>query len=173
MQFLRRTGFFAYHAVPTNSPALSAFRHYVTDLWRRTLRRRSQKAAMTWARITQIADAWLPKPGILHPWPDQRFAVTHPRWEPMRESRTLGSVRGVSGNWYPYRDPRSSRVSDHLESSRSPEIMVSGADFASSRSETGRAPASQRAGQAGEPYSHQRRGPWLGDRPQRVAHPVA
>ena len=76
------TGFFAYHAVPTNSKALSAFRHYVTDLWRRTLRRRSQKDAMTWARITKIADAWLPKPRILHPWPDQRFAVTHPRWEP-------------------------------------------------------------------------------------------
>jgi group II intron reverse transcriptase/maturase len=76
------TGFFAYHAVPTNSQALGAFRHYVTDLWRRTLRRRSQKDRMTWERITQIADAWLPKPRILHPWPDQRFAVTHPRWEP-------------------------------------------------------------------------------------------
>jgi RNA-directed DNA polymerase len=34
------TGHFAYYAVPTNSRALSAFRHYVTDLWRRTLRRR-------------------------------------------------------------------------------------------------------------------------------------
>jgi len=76
------TGFFAYHAVPTNARALSAFRHYVTDLWRRTLRRRSQKDAMTWQRITKIADAWLPQPRILHPWPDQRFAVTHPRWEP-------------------------------------------------------------------------------------------
>jgi len=37
------TGFFAYHAVPTNSRALSAFRQHVTDLWRRSLRRRSQK----------------------------------------------------------------------------------------------------------------------------------
>src|SRR5215475_4016259 len=35
-------GHFAYYAVPTNSRALSAFRHYVTDLWRRTLRRRSE-----------------------------------------------------------------------------------------------------------------------------------
>ena len=26
-------------------------------------------------------DAWLPKPSILHPWPSDRFAVTHPRWE--------------------------------------------------------------------------------------------
>lgn len=76
------TGFFAYHAVPTNAKALSAFRHYVTDHWRRTLRRRSQKDHVTWDRITRIADAWLPQPRILHPWPDRRFAVTHPRWEP-------------------------------------------------------------------------------------------
>src|SRR5262245_58100444 len=27
-------GYFAYHAVPTNLPALSAFRHYVKRLWR-------------------------------------------------------------------------------------------------------------------------------------------
>lgn len=72
-------GYFAYHAVPTNSRALGAFRYHVTDLWRRTLRRRSQKDGMTWERITRIADAWLPKPRILHPWPDQRFAVKHPR----------------------------------------------------------------------------------------------
>jgi group II intron reverse transcriptase/maturase len=73
------TGFFAYHAVPTNARALGAFRHYVSDLWRRTLRRRSQKDHMTWQRMTKLADAWLPPPRILHPWPDQRFAVTHPR----------------------------------------------------------------------------------------------
>ena len=72
-------GFFAYHAVPTNSRALGAFRHHVSDLWRRTLRRRSQKDGMTWAWITKIADAWLPQPRILHPWPEQRFAVKHPR----------------------------------------------------------------------------------------------
>jgi RNA-directed DNA polymerase len=75
-------GYFNYHAVPTNAYALAVFRHRVTDLWRRTLRRRSQKDRMTWAWITQLADAWLPKPIILHPWPSERFAVTHPRWEP-------------------------------------------------------------------------------------------
>ena len=73
------TGYFAYHAVPTNSRALAAFRHHVTDLWRRTLRRRSQKDALTWERMTKIAAAWLPPPRILHPWPDRRFAVNHPR----------------------------------------------------------------------------------------------
>jgi len=76
------TGFFAYHAVPTNSAALSAFRYHVTCLWRRSLRRRSQKDASTWQRMTKLADDWLPKPKILHPWPHQRFAVKYPRWEP-------------------------------------------------------------------------------------------
>ena len=73
------TGYFAYHAVPTNSRALSAFRHHVTDLWRRALRRRSQKDGVTWERMTKLADDWLPKPRILHPWPSMRFAVKHPR----------------------------------------------------------------------------------------------
>jgi len=76
------TGYFAYHAVPTNLRALGAFRHHVTDLWRCSLKRRSQKDGMTWDRITKIAAAWLPPPRILHPWPNQRFTVKHPRWEP-------------------------------------------------------------------------------------------
>ena len=75
-------GYYNYHAVPTNARALHVFRHHITDLWRRTLRRRSQKDRMTWERITKLVDDWLPKPIILHPWPSDRFAVTHPRWEP-------------------------------------------------------------------------------------------
>ena len=51
-------------------------------LWRRTLRRRSQKDGTTWERMQKLADDWLPKPHILHPWPQARFAVKHPRWEP-------------------------------------------------------------------------------------------
>src|ERR1700730_2868384 len=72
-------GHFAYYAVPTNSRALSAFRHYVTDLWRRTLRRRSQKGGFTWERMTRLVADWLPPPRILHPWPDERFDVRHLR----------------------------------------------------------------------------------------------
>ena len=75
-------GYFNYHAVPTNARALHVFRHQIADLWRRTLRRRSQKDRMTWERMTQLVDDWLPKPIILHPWPSERFAVIHPRWEP-------------------------------------------------------------------------------------------
>jgi len=44
-------GFFAYDAVPTNTWALQAFRYHVTELWRRTLRRRSQKDELTWDRM--------------------------------------------------------------------------------------------------------------------------
>jgi group II intron reverse transcriptase/maturase len=73
------SGYFAYHAVPTNGRALGAFHHYVTDIWRRTLRRRSQKTRLTWERMTHLAATWLPTPRILHPWPNQRFAVKHPR----------------------------------------------------------------------------------------------
>jgi RNA-directed DNA polymerase len=75
-------GYFNYFAVPTNAHALHVFRHHITDLWRRTLRQRSQKGRMTWARMTRLVDDWLPKPIILHPWPSDRFAVTHPKWEP-------------------------------------------------------------------------------------------
>jgi RNA-directed DNA polymerase len=76
------TGYFAYHAVPTNYRALGAFHHHVTDLWRRSLRRRSQRDGMTWNRMSKIAGDWLPTPRILHPWPERRFAVKYPRWEP-------------------------------------------------------------------------------------------
>ena len=87
-------GYFAYHAVPTNRRALMAFRHHVIDLWRRTLRRRSQKDRLTWARMAKLADAWLPRPHLLHPWPSERFAVRHPRWEP---SARMGPARICAG----------------------------------------------------------------------------
>ena len=76
------TGYFAYHAVPTNSRALQTFRNHIVDLWRRTLRRRSQTDRMTWRRISKLADDFLPKPRILHPWPSDRFAGRSLRWEP-------------------------------------------------------------------------------------------
>jgi group II intron reverse transcriptase/maturase len=72
-------GYFAYHAVPTNSPALSAFRYHVVVLWHRQLCRRSQRAHVAWERMAKLADEFLPKPRILHPWPRARFAVRHPR----------------------------------------------------------------------------------------------
>jgi RNA-directed DNA polymerase len=87
-------GFYAYHAVPTNSRALRAFRARLCDLWRRSLRRRSQRDRTTWVRMTKLANDHLPKPRILHPWPSERFAVMHPRWEPYAR---IGPVRICAG----------------------------------------------------------------------------
>src|SRR6266446_3958741 len=72
-------GYFAYHAVPTNSAAISAFRYHVVILWHRRLCRRSQRARPVWTQMAKLADEFLPKPRILHPWPSVRFAVRHPR----------------------------------------------------------------------------------------------
>jgi len=72
-------GYFAYHAVPTNGAAISAFRYHVIILWHRRLSRRSQRARLVWTQMAKLADEFLPKPRILHPWPSVRFAVRHPR----------------------------------------------------------------------------------------------
>jgi group II intron reverse transcriptase/maturase len=66
-------GYFTYHAVPNNFDALAAFRAQVKRHWLRTLRRRSQKNRLPWARMSVLADRWLPRPRILHPWPGERF----------------------------------------------------------------------------------------------------
>lgn len=72
-------GFFAYHAVPTNFAVLGKFRYQIIRLWLRTLRRRSQKDGTSWTRMAKLANDFLPKPKILHPWPEVRFAARHPR----------------------------------------------------------------------------------------------
>jgi len=72
-------GYFAYHAVPTNGSRLGAFRYFVTKLWLRTLRRRSQKDRFAWERIARLANDFLPQPRNLHPWPSARFAVKYSR----------------------------------------------------------------------------------------------
>ena len=72
-------GYLAYHAVPTNSRAIGAFRYHVVVLWHRTLYRRSQRSRLTWQRLKRLAADFLPRPQILHPWPSVRFAVRHLR----------------------------------------------------------------------------------------------
>src|SRR3954447_6676909 len=72
-------GWFAYFAVPGSMRWLAAFRHWVVQTWLAVLRRRSQKHRMTWGRIAGITNQFLPKARLLHPWPEARFAVTHPR----------------------------------------------------------------------------------------------
>jgi RNA-directed DNA polymerase len=95
-RWLRRVvrGYFTYHAVPTNYPSLRAYRAQVVDLWRRALRRRGQRDRTTWTDAFRLAQEWLPTPRILHPWPNVRFAVTHPQQEPGAQIALAGIRSG-------------------------------------------------------------------------------
>jgi hypothetical protein len=61
--------------VPCNYPSLNLFRRAVIWHSRRALRRRGQRETTSWADILRLANRWLPKARILHPWPSQRYAV--------------------------------------------------------------------------------------------------
>jgi len=70
-------GHYRYYGVPRNYRAMAAFRHHVLELWRRSLRRRSdKKKRVTCERMQRLADRWLPMPTIVHPYPDRRLCVT-------------------------------------------------------------------------------------------------
>lgn len=75
-------GYYGYHAIPGNWQRLGAFRRECLRHWLRALRRRGQRRPMLWKRLVPLADLWIPKPRILHPYPSVRFAAKHPRWEP-------------------------------------------------------------------------------------------
>jgi group II intron reverse transcriptase/maturase len=77
-------GHYNYYAVPDNSEALRAFRDEVVRLWQHALSRRSQKAHVAWKRMSRLADRWLPRPHILHPWPEQRFDARTQGRSPVR-----------------------------------------------------------------------------------------
>jgi hypothetical protein len=53
--------------------------------------------------IATRSQRWLPKARILHPWPNQRFAVKHPRWEPCARIAPAGMSAGGAQQWHPYR----------------------------------------------------------------------
>ena len=72
-------GYYRYYAVPGNIVALGRFRDRLCRLWRTVIRRRSQKRKPGWNRLRAIFERWIPRPHILHPYPNVRFDVTHPR----------------------------------------------------------------------------------------------
>ena len=49
---------------------------------------------MTWSRIERLSAEFIPVPRIVHLWPDKRFLVKHPRWEP---SALIGPARFCAG----------------------------------------------------------------------------
>ena len=82
-----------YYGVPGNGPAMGSFRTQIARLWYRRLRRRSQRARLTWVRMNRLVHRWLPSPRIYHPYPHRRLIVHHPRQEP----RALAAHAGICG----------------------------------------------------------------------------
>lgn len=70
------SGYYRYHAVPRNLPAMVSFYRAVGRHWYAALRRRSQKANLTWKRMFTLINRWLPSPRVLHPYPEHRHGVT-------------------------------------------------------------------------------------------------
>ncbi|CAG22172.1 hypothetical protein PBPRB0299 [Photobacterium profundum SS9] len=80
-RWLRRVvqGHINYYGVPFNSYRIDQFVKEIKRLWLKSLRRRSQRHRMTWERFKYYIEYWLPKPKIVHPYPEQRFYAKHPR----------------------------------------------------------------------------------------------
>lgn len=72
-------GYFRYHAIPGNVPALDAFREQVIRYWHKSLRRRSQRHRLDWKRFGPLTNRYLPSPRVLHPHPNDRFYAKHPK----------------------------------------------------------------------------------------------
>jgi RNA-directed DNA polymerase len=73
-------GYFNYHAVPDNIRTMTVFRGLINRFWLRALRRRSQKGKyLNWGRMQSLIKTWIPPAKLLHPYPNQRLVVSHPR----------------------------------------------------------------------------------------------
>jgi hypothetical protein len=84
--------------------SLELFHQRLRRLWRHSLTRRGNKR-MSWARFMRRCDGYFPQPRTLHPYPYQRFAVTHPRWEPYaRKAPVRFCAGGTVSDDRPYRD---------------------------------------------------------------------
>ena len=84
--WLRRMlqGYLNYFAVSGNDHNLYAFCQQVRWYWLRTLRRRSQKAYISWSRFARRTDRFFPRIRLLHPHPVARFVARTRRRSPVR-----------------------------------------------------------------------------------------
>ena len=69
-------GHFQYYGVPGNERAMVTFRAHLRGAWYRQLHRRSQRADWNVAQTKRFERRYpLLKPRVVHPWPEQRFAL--------------------------------------------------------------------------------------------------
>lgn len=97
-------GYFNYFAVPGNIYRLTSFRKEICRTWRRMLHRRSQRHRLSWKRFSQLEKRYIPPYRTLHPYPEQRFRVKHPRQEPCAVIPLAGICAGAGGDSCPYRN---------------------------------------------------------------------
>lgn len=69
------TGHYRYYGVPGNYEAMNDFRHLIVQRWKQSLKRRSQKANITWEKMGKLMDRWIPQPQICHKYPAEQFGV--------------------------------------------------------------------------------------------------
>jgi RNA-directed DNA polymerase len=77
-------GHLNYYAVSSNHPSLWWFCNQVRWLWLKSLRRRSQKARLSWERFIRLVDRFFPPIKVLHPLPVHRFDAKTRGWSPVR-----------------------------------------------------------------------------------------
>ena len=62
-----------------NTARLGRFRDRLCTLWAAMLGRRSHRSRPSWKRIRPTFERWIPRPRVLHPYPEARFDAIHPR----------------------------------------------------------------------------------------------
>ncbi len=84
--WLRRVlqGYLNYFAVSGNDHNLYAFFQQIRWYWLKALRRRSQKAYISWSRFVRLTNRFFPPIRLLHPHPVARFVARTQRRSPVR-----------------------------------------------------------------------------------------
>jgi RNA-directed DNA polymerase len=77
-------GYLNYYAVSGNSPSLWWYFNEVRWHWLKSLKRRSQRAFMSWEKFTSITARFFPSIRILHPLSCHRFDARTRGTSPVR-----------------------------------------------------------------------------------------
>ena len=97
-------GYLNYYAVSGNSPSLWWYFNEVRWRWIKSLKRRSQRAFMSWEKFTSSTYRFFPSIRILHPLPCHRFDARTRGRSPVVSSARRDLCGGRSAMARPYRD---------------------------------------------------------------------
>ena len=80
-EWLRKVvpGYYQYHAIPGNLDRLSRLWASVATALADHLAAPEPTWRSPWDRLRRLLDRWIPPPRVLHPYPEARFAASHPR----------------------------------------------------------------------------------------------